>query len=217
VDGLRVVAVDPLGRHPVALGARRGRRTAPAAARGELRVAVVLAHEDDGQRERDRQRDALVEGARVDRAVAEEGDGDGPRPLDAAREPGAHRERDAGADDAVRAEDAEPGVRDVHGPALAVAEPRGAPEELREHPRGIRALGDAVAVPAVRGRDPVARLERGTRAGGDRLLADGDVDEAVDVAVAEVTAHTLLERADARHRGEQPLDGGVLARHGDGL
>ena len=50
--------------------------------------------------------------------------------------------------------------------------------------------------------------QRRADAGRDGLLTDRDVDEAVDVAVAEVAPDPLLEGADAAHLAE-PLEQAV--------
>ena len=59
------------------------------------------------------------------------------------------------ADDAVRAEDALVSVRDMHGTALAVAIAGRTAEELRHHKAHVSALGDYMAVAAVRAGDIV--------------------------------------------------------------
>src|SRR5581483_287521 len=64
-------------------------------------------------------------------------------------------------------------------------------------------LGDRVAVRAVGGRDHVVRLERGADAGRDVLLADGDVQEAGQLARAAALLHLLLEAADDEHLPEE--------------
>ena len=86
------------------------------------------------------------------------------------------RERRAGgdaraaADDRVRAEVAGVGIGDVHRAALAFAVAGFLAEELREHPVGRRAFGEAMSVPAVRARDEVVLAKRFADAAGDRFL-----------------------------------------------
>jgi len=61
------------------------------------------------------------------------------------------------------------------------------------------ALGDAVAVAAMRRDDPVALIERGTDSDRDRLLADVAVHDAVDLAGEVVGRGAFLEAANGQH------------------
>ena len=54
----------------------------------------------------------------------------------------------------------------------------------------------------MRGGDHVRRAQGRTRAGGNRLLADRRVNEAVNVAVAQVLADAQFERPNSRHHAE---------------
>jgi len=91
--------------------------------RRRLAVAVVLGDEDRGELPDRGQVERLVELALVGGAVAEERDRHAARPLHLRGERRANREGDAGADDPVRAEHAPVEVGDVHGSALAAAQP----------------------------------------------------------------------------------------------
>ncbi len=204
VDRVGVVAVDGVGLDPVRGGAvgDAGHTRHPAAV-AELGVDVVLADEDDGQVPDRGEVHGLVEGALVDRAFAEEGDGDAFLAQQLAREARADREREAGADDRVRADDPVGGVRHVHRAALAAAEAIGAGEELGHHPVDVDALRQAVAVATVGGRQVVAVAQCDTDACGDPLLAQGGVDEAGDVTVPIELGDPGLEGADQGHDREQ--------------
>ena len=94
----------------------------------------------------------LVEQALAERAVAEEADRDLAGAALLGRERGAGRDPGRAADDRVRAEVAVGVVGDVHRAALAAAVAGLLAEQLGEHPADVGALGQAVAVAAVRAR-----------------------------------------------------------------
>ena len=102
-------------------------------------------------------------------------------------------------DDPVGAEHADAEIGDVHRAALALAVAGLPPVELGHHAVEVGALGDAVAVAAMRRDDPVAAIERGADADGDRLLADVAVHDAVDLAGEIIGRGALLEAADGEH------------------
>ena len=144
-----------------------------------------------------------MERARVRGAVAEERDRDALLACELERERGAGDRRQAAADDRVRAEVAVLDVVEVHRAAEAARAALLLAVELGHDRVHVRALGDRVAVRAVRRGDHVVGLERGADAGGDRLLADRDVQEAGQLAGAEALLHLLLEAADEQHLAEQ--------------
>ncbi len=89
---------------------------------------------------------------------------------------------------------------------------------------GREALGDRVAVAAVRARDPVGGAHRERRPDGHRLLADGDVGRAPVVVAGQRLVATraephdhLLELADREHPVEQPQRPGRIERTGGNL
>jgi len=163
---------------------------------------VVLDDADEGQLVEAGEVHRLVPGALVGGAVAAEEDADGAVALVLGGEGGAHGDGGAAGDDAVGAEDAEVEVGDVHRAALAVAVAGGAAVKLGEHAAHVAALGDAVAVAAVGAGDGVGRLQLGADAGGDRLLADIEVNGAGDLRLLGQAAGRLLELADLDHRPE---------------
>ena len=79
-----------------------------------------------------------------------------PLPVHLRREPRAGDDRDAAGDDAVGAEHADAEIGDVHGAALALAVAGLPAVELGHHALEVGALGDAVAVAAMRRDDLVA-------------------------------------------------------------
>ena len=177
--------------------ARRRRRHA---------VAVVLAHEDDRQLPDRRHVERLVEGALVVGAVAEEGDDDLAGLHALGGQGRADRDRDAAADDAVGAEIAHRDVGDVHRAAAALAVAGRLAEEFGEHPLHVRALGDAVAVAAMRRGDLVLDRQRHADADRARFLADRQMHRAVDQAARVAVLRALLEAADQIHLAQHVLE-----------
>ncbi len=114
----------------------------------------------------------------------------------------------AAGDDAVRAEVATFDVGDVHRPPAPMAIAVFLAEEFREHARGIPALGDAVAVAAMRREDVIVGAQGQDRSDGARLLADRQVHRAVNKAARVARLRNLLELAYQMHpvqRGAQRL------------
>src|ERR1044071_2516279 len=112
----------------------------------------------------------LVPGALVRSAIAAEADCDGTVALVLRGEGGAHRDWRAAGNDAVRAEDAEVEVGDVHRAAFAVAVAGRPAVDLGEHLADVAALCDAVAVAAVGAGDAIGRIQVGANADRDCLL-----------------------------------------------
>jgi hypothetical protein len=112
-------------------------------------------------------------------------------------------ERQVRAHDGVPAQEVPALVEQVHRAALALGEAVTAPEQLRHRAPRIAALGQAVAVLAIRRDGVVVVAQRGGDAGRDRLLADRQVQEAPDLAEGVVLRRLLLEAADQHHVGEE--------------
>jgi hypothetical protein len=108
-------------------------------------------------------------------------------------------QRRAAADDAVGTHHALGEVGDVHGAALAPAQALLAAEDLEHHAELVAALGDAVAVAAVRAGDVVAVVQVHAKPHPGRLLAGVEVDEARDVARRELLVDGVLELPDHPH------------------
>ena len=75
----------------------------------------------------------------------------------------------------------------------------GPAEQLAHHARGVRALGQGVAVAAVGAGHVIVVGEVAAYAGGDGLLADVQVQEAADLALRVGLGRGLLEAADEEH------------------
>ena len=209
--GEDIVAVDRDARHAVAVGLagdlgvegdrfeRRGRR-----------VEVVLAHEHR-RRPVDRcEVEALVESAMVGSAIAEERHSDVVPSLLAGAHADADRMPDAGADDAVGAEQAHRLVVEVHGAATAAADPVGLAEQLRHDPPGFGALGQRMAVSAMRRGDPVGAAKMRADSDPGCLLADIEMQEAGGFAFAAGDLRHSFEAAQQHHLFEQfDQDGAV--------
>src|SRR6266540_2461052 len=212
VHGDHVVAVDRdagdvVGGGTVGDAARRE----VVADRGGLGEAVVLGHEDHRELPDRRQVHALVGGALLGRAVAEEAGAHRAAALALGGEPGPAGQRRAAPDDAVGAEHAAGDVGDVHRAALALAGAVDPAEQLGHHRAELDALGDAVAVAAVGRGDEVPVFEVGADADGDRLLTGVEVDEPGDEPVGEQLRHPFLEGSDGHHPVVEP-EGLVLGQ-----
>lgn len=166
---------------------------------GGLGVAVVLDDEDAGQLPDAGELDALVEDALVGAAVADEGDRDLSGAAVLGRQRRADGEGHAARGDAVGAEQAGPDVGDVHRAALAAAQAVAAAEDLQHHAGEVAALGDRVAVAAVRAGDEVVGAQVRADADGDRLLARVEVHGARYVAGRVLGVQALLELPDGAH------------------
>jgi len=123
---------------------------------------------------------------------------------------GAHGDGDACCHDAVRAKHADGEVGDVHRAALAAVETGGAAEQLAHHAFHRRALGERVAVAAVRRGEEIFFRQMDADTGGNCFLAGGQVERTADFRVGEVRTEGgnaalgrflggVLESADARH------------------
>ena len=94
-------------------------------------------------------------------------------------------------------------VDQVHRAAHPLAEAVAAAHQLGHHALDRRALGDRVAVGAVAAVDHVVVAQLRADARRDRLLADAEMDQPVDLVALLEPPDALLEVADAPHRGEQ--------------
>ena len=211
VNGGDVVAVDDRDRNAEAararVGAGAGRQRRGTRRRGK---AVVLAQEQHRQRIDFRPVQALEKGAAINGAVAEEAGDD---VLLAAKRQALRRtdrDQDARAHDAVGAEHADIEIGNVHRAALAPAGAGLASEELGHHRRGRGSLGQRMAMSPMIAGDEVASAEIGADPGGNRFLADREMDRAFDLACLERGLCCLLEGADAAH-------GVVVAKHPPGV
>ena len=171
VNGQDVVAVDVDSGHSVAVAPAGHAGVAGRVGKGHLgRELVVLAHEQHRQLPDAGHVEAFVEGAVVDGAVAEEGDGHliGLEHLETISGPGGLK--DARADDPAGAHHAGFGSEQVHAAAAPLRAAGRAAEQLGEQLAGRHALGQGVPVPAVGAEDDVVAAQMRTNPGGDRLL-----------------------------------------------
>ena len=112
-----------------------------------------------------------MKGALVGGAVTEEGHGDVFPVLHLDGQAAAGGDGDATAHDGVSAQIALGEVGDVHRAAAALAVAGGLAHQLRQGPVQLCALGDAVAVPPVRGCDVVLVRQLSTDRGCHSFLA----------------------------------------------
>jgi len=212
-----VVAVHLHRRQAQALGARRGAlaRRHRAAGRGGA-PAVVLADEQHRQAVHLGPIERFEERAAVDRAVAEEAHRDRVALLQLLCVRRADRDGQARRHHAVRAEHADREICDVHGPALAAVEAGGLAEQLAHHAAHVCALGQRVAVAAVRGGQVVVGAEMDADTGRHGLLTRGEMERpahlgggarrtavGADAALARDFCR-VLEGPDTGHRPIQP-------------
>ncbi len=140
-----------------------------------------------------------MEGALVDRAVAEEAQHDLVGVAQADRVAHARRHRQVAADDAVAAEVAGGHVVEVHRAALAAADPADLAAQLGHQRPRVGAAGEGVAVVAVGGDEVVVGAQQAHRPHRHRLLADVQVEEAADLPLHVDLGATLLEAPDEEH------------------
>ena len=178
----------------VEIGAGRGARD-----RGAHAVLVVLDDEHDRQLPQRRHVEGLHHLALVGGAVTVIGQRYRIVTAVVVGKAEAGADRHAGADDAVAAVEVLRAREHVHRAALALGVAALAPGELGHHPLGVHAAGQHVAVVAVGGHHRVDLFEVGLHAHHHGLLADVEVAEAGDLALAVELARLLLETADQQH------------------
>ena len=166
---------------------------------GQLRHAVVLAHEDHRQRPHGGQVQRFVERAVRGASVAEERHRNLPRAPLCRRQRRAEGDGHPGADDPVCADDAEAGVGDVHRAALAFAVAVALAEQLGHAAVHPPVLGEHVAVASMGRGDVVVDRQSRAHAGGDGLLADVDVHCAGQFPRCFEGRDPLLEETDPHH------------------
>ena len=185
VHAVDILVLDAVG---VEFGGEVGHRGGPLDAGAHAVVVVLddeegrvhpLAAPESGQVGR------LMEGAVVDRAVAEVELGDAVGALVALRVGHADPERNVAADDAVAAHEAVLDVEQVHRAALAPDQAGALAVQLGHHLARGGAEEDGVGVVAVGGDDAVTFAVLVEEAGGDRFLAAVEVEVAADLAGAE--------------------------------
>ncbi len=183
--------------------------------RGGDAVVVVFEHEDHRQLPDGGHVHAFVPVAGVAAGIAGEGHRHAVLAAHLEGQRRAHGQRDPGADDGQRAQAAGLEGGDVHRAAAALAVAGLLAQDLGHHPRGVGALGDVVAVAAVRAGDQVIGAQRHAHADAGRFLADVGVDGALDLAALEEIDGGQLELADAHHPAVHLEVERVVQRHCD--
>src|SRR5262249_29595230 len=102
---------------------------------------------------------------------------------------------------------------DVHRAALALAVAVDAAEELRHHALDVGALGDAVAVSAMRAGHAVGGREVCANADGDRFLSDVWMNGAVDLSCCPQLERELVELPDQNHLAQHLDEIGRFRTH----
>ena len=120
----------------------------------------------------------------------------------------AGRLQDARPDDAAGAHHADFGREQVHAAAAAARAAGRAAEQLGDQLARRHALGQRVAVAAVRAEDGVVGSQMRAHAGGDRFLADVGVAGAVDQPALMTAGELLLGRADQLHGAIEHIGSG---------
>src|SRR3990172_6134365 len=165
-------------------------------------VAVILAEEDERERPHGREVGTLVHRALIGRAVAEEGEADAIGAPELLRERHPRRHRRLGRDDAAHPDDPTAHVGHVVRLALVVA--RAPAVELGHDALRVEPAGDLGRLPAMRGEDEIARLERPAGAGRHGLLPGGERRrDAPDLLTGVGVAPRRLQAADEEHRPQQ--------------
>ena len=170
---------------------------------GELREAVVLAEQHEGELPERGEVRRLVESACGESAVAEESDGHAALTVEASSLGGSASDRDARADDAVGTEDSAARIGDVHRPTAASADPGLAAHELGVHLDGCEAAREGVGMASMCGGDDIVVAKRKARAHGRGLLANRQVDEAGNVPGTVEDRGLFFEAADSEHPSVQ--------------
>ena len=116
----------------------------------------------------------------------------------------ADRRGDAAADEAVRAEQADRGVVEMHRAAAAAAAAVVLAVKLGHQHARVHALGQRMAVAAMGRGDPVGRPQVGADARRGRLLADVEMQEAGRLALAAGDLRRELELPQQHHGPVEP-------------
>ena len=115
------------------------------------------------------------------------------------RPPGASGDAKPSGHNAVGAQHADRKICNVHGATLALAIAGGAAKQLGHHAFDISALGNTMAVAAMRAGDVIAALQRFAHAHGDGFLADVEVRQAGHLGRLVKLVHLLFEGTNLSH------------------
>ena len=160
---------------------------------------IVFTDEDHGELPYGGKVHGLTQSALIAAAVAEERDADAVGRVHRAVERIAGAERLRRANDAVCTHKADLGCGLMHFAGAAAAVALLLAHQLGHHGVDVRALGDEMAVAAVRRGDVVLTRERTADAGGCGLFADVHVHVADDDALFEIVNSGQLKITDQIH------------------
>ena len=187
-----LIACGPLGNVLQVAGGAIGCRGGP---------MVHLVDKNYRKLPRGRCIQCLMEGAAIRRAVTEKHHGY----LVIMKYPAicqccAYRQIVPAAYNAVGTQHSDGKIRNVHGAASAVAKAGLLTVNLRHHPVNIRALGNAVSMPAVRGFDQIILPQGSADTGGNGLFPNVQMHKSGKLLVQIVPLHAFLKAADQLHR-----------------
>ena len=148
--------------------------------------------------------DALVKGAVVHRAVSEERHHHVALSAHLGADSGPHRGGQTAADNAVGAEQADGGIKQVHAPAPSAAAAGGLAIEFGHEVPGRQSLRQGMSVPAVSAGNPVLFAQAGAHSHCGRLLAHVQMNEAGHPAGLIVLLRCQLELPEQNHLLVQP-------------
>ena len=175
--------------------------------------AIVLAEEQHRHFHERGEIQAFVIDALLGRTIAEDCDREtiDTAPLEAER--GAHRMRDRAGHHGRRSHQPDLGRREVHRARLAARNATLAAVQLGEHGVQSSALGDVEAVRAIGRENEVVGAQPIANADRDRLLADRQMDRALDLVGRIELDDPFLDEPDQQRRPEQPaIDRFILHR-----
>ena len=211
VHGQHVVAINRNAGQTVAFGPRGDGRIAGRISEGNFGGKLIVFADEQHRQLPDRGHvQPLVKGAVVHRPVAEKRDRDVVglvQPKAIARAGGL---QDAGANDAAGAHHSHLGREQMHAAAAAARAAGGTTVQLGDQLQRRHALGQSVAVAAMRAENHILMPQMGAHAGRDRFLPDVGMAGAVDQPALMRADQQLLAAADKRHRpvqGEQAIGG----------
>ena len=154
-----------------------------------------------------------MEGTLIGRAIAEETGAHLVGAPHLGRQAGAGGDTLSRANDAVGAQNADVGIGDVHGAALALAVAGLLGPQLSHHILQVSALGDAVAVSPVGAGNVVIVPQIGACGGGNGFLTDIQVGKAGDLHLCQQPVGFCFKDTDPLHPQVDRLELFVRDRH----
>src|SRR3990170_5160578 len=202
--GEKVVAIDGAVRNTVSLGVlREAFDFRVRGERRELGIAVVLADKDHRQFPETGDVERLMKRSGLAGAVAEEHHGELAFLLLLGGEGSAKSKWNGATDDSGGGDESTFFGGDVHRAALAGAVAGGAAGDLRHQAIDIRALGDGVAVRTMAAENIVIGLELRASTDSGSLLADAEMDQALNLTGGVERGNFFFKRADEPHPAQE--------------